>query len=128
MASIVGAIVLAGVLFVAGIFALVFTAIKSSDVYKHAVQVAIHDSRAVNALGAPISEGWFVSGNINVSGSSGNADLAIPVTGSRAKGTIYVVAKKSAGLWTYQTLELRVDGQEDRIDLLPPQNAGSEEK
>lgn len=128
MVSIVGAIVLAGVLFVAGIFALVFTAIKSSDVYKHAVQVAKHDTRVVNALGAPISEGWFVSGNINVSGSSGNADLAIPIVGNKAKGTIYVAARKSAGLWTYQTLELRVDGQEDRIDFLSPQSAGSEEK
>lgn len=126
VASIVGAIVLAGVLFVGGIFALVFTAIKSSDAYKHGIEVATHDPRVGNALGTPIAEGWFVSGNINVSGSSGNADLAIPVAGSHAKGTLYVVAKKSAGQWTYQTLELKVDGQEARIDLLPAENSGSE--
>lgn len=115
--TIVGAIGLI-VLFVAGILAAVFGAMKSSEPCQHAVQVATRDPRAVAALGAPVAAGWLLSGNINVSGPSGNADLAIPVSGSHRNGTIYVVARKSAGRWKYQTLELTVDGQEERIDLL----------
>lgn len=114
--AVVAAIVLIA-LFVAGIMAAVFGIMKSSGVYQHAVQVATHDRRATAALGFPITTSWFLSGNIRVSGPSGSADLAIPVSGSQHKGTIYVVAKKSAGLWHYQTLELAVDGQEQRIDL-----------
>jgi hypothetical protein len=114
--AIVGAIVLI-LLFVAGVVAAVFGIMKSSDVYQQAVQVATHDPRATAALGSPITPSWFLSGNISVAGPSGSADLAIPVSGTQHKGTIYVVAKKEAGRWRYQTLELAVDGQEQRIDL-----------
>lgn len=121
--AIVGAIVLI-VLFAAGMLAAVFGIMKSSDVYQHAVQVASHNPQATAALGSPITTGWFLTGNISVSGPSGSAELAIPVSGSQHKGTIYVVANKSAGRWYYQTLELAVDGQEQRIDLsASPQRA-----
>jgi len=33
---------------------------------------------------------------------------------------VYVVAKKSDGLWSYQTLEVAIDGQPERINLLKP--------
>ena len=76
------------------------------------------DRRAQAELGTPITAGFFVSGNINVYGSSGNADLGIPVKGPLGSGTVYVVARKSAGRWSYQTMELRVEEQPD-LDLLP---------
>jgi hypothetical protein len=117
--SIIAGVVLLIVLFVAGLLFFLFSAMKSSDPYQHAIQVVSHDPRAVAALGAPINPSCYFSGNINIAGSSGNADVAVPVYGSRNKGTVYVVARKSAGRWSYQTLELEVNGHEDRIDLLP---------
>ncbi|MGE5323161.1 MAG: cytochrome c oxidase assembly factor Coa1 family protein [Actinomycetota bacterium] len=124
--SVIAGVALLIVLVVAGLVFALLSAIKSSDPYQHAVQVATHDPRAAAALGAPVIPGWYVLGNINVSPTAGNADLAIPVSGSRGKGTIYAVAKKSAGRWTYSTLELKVDGQEDRVNLLqrPDPSAG----
>jgi hypothetical protein len=116
--AIVAAIVLM-VLLVAGIIAAVLGMIKSSEPYQHAVQVASRDSRVTAVLGSHFSPRWFLSGNIHVSGPSGSADLAIPVAGSQHQGTIYVVAKKSAGHWSYRTLELAVEGGEERINLLP---------
>ncbi len=126
--SIVAGIVLLVVLFVAGLVFAIFTAIKSGEPYQHAVHAATHDPGAVSALGSPVTAGWYLSGNMNVSGSSGNADLAIPVSGSRQKGMVYVVAKKSAGRWTYSTLELKVDGQESRVNLLPQSSPEPSEK
>ena len=117
--SILAGLALGIVLFVAGLAAVVFVAIKSSGPYKHAIQAANHDQRAVSLLGAPVQAGWYVTGSENVSGGFGKADLAVPVTGSRRKGTIYVVATKSAGHWRYATLELKVNGQEGRLNLLP---------
>jgi hypothetical protein len=107
------------VLFVAGVAFVIFASLKSSAPYQHAIQAANHDQRAVSLLGAPVQAGWYVTGSENVSGGFGKADLAVPVTGSRRKGTIYVVATKSAGHWRYATLELKVNGQEGRLNLLP---------
>ena len=111
-------------LFVGGLLTLVFGLLKSSEPYQHAVAVASSNPDVVRELGAPVAPGWFVSGNINVSGNSGDADLAIPLNGSRHRGTLYVVAKKTDGVWTYTKLRMLVEGQEAPIELLqipPPQ-------
>lgn len=115
-------------LFVAGIFGLVFGMMKSSEPYKHAVAAAKADARVTAQLGVPVSPGWYASGNINLSGSTGNADLSIPLNGPQRHGTVYVVARKSAGIWRYQTLEVEIDGAPERINLLPSQPQDDEEK
>jgi hypothetical protein len=89
---------------------------KSSDVYKTAVARAKADVRVRHALGSPIHAGMFPSGKTNVSGPSGEADLAIPISGRKGKGTIYVVATKSAGEWQYSKLIVKTDDGET-IDL-----------
>ena len=104
---------------VGGCVAFLFTVLKSNEPYQHAVQVVARDARAQKALGTPIKPGWLVSGSVNVSGPSGDADLSIPVRGPSSSGTVYVVAKKSAGRWQYQTLDLQLEGVEERINLLP---------
>ncbi len=96
---------------------LVFGVMQSSDVYKIAVQRAETNARVINALGAPVSEGIFVTGNINVSNDAGRANLAIPVAGSKRKGTIYVVATRSEGVWAYSRMQVQVQGRGQLIDL-----------
>lgn len=113
-------IVILGGAFVAGIFFLVMGSIRSSDAYQQALAKASASPEVVVRLGQPIKPGWMVSGSINVSGPTGDADLAIPISGPKGKGTIYVVGKKSAGEWTYSRLEVEVEGQPGRIDLLSP--------
>ena len=113
-------IVILGGAFVAGIFFLVMGSIRSSDAYQQALAKASASPEVVVRLGQPIKTGWMVSGSINVSGPTGDADLAIPISGPKGKGTIYVVGKKSAGEWTYSRLEVEVEGQPGRIDLLSP--------
>lgn len=111
------------VLFLGGIALLVtfvFGIIKQADVYSDALERARATPAVVEALGTPLEEGVFVSGSIKVNGSSGDADLAIPLSGPNGEGTLYVVAEKSAGQWEYRRLELETDA--GRIDLLatPP--------
>jgi hypothetical protein len=97
----------------------VFGMMKSSEPYQHAVALASHDARVSAQLGAPITPGWFASGSINVSGSGGDAEMAIPLKGPAGHGTVYVVAKKSAGEWRYQRLEVEIEGAPGRVNLLP---------
>ena len=107
--------------FIIAILAFVFGMMKSSDAYKDALAIAKENQYVQEAIGSPIEAGLLVMGNINVNGSSGHADLAIPVSGPQGSGTLYVVASKSAGRWTMLQLIMDTKETDERIDLLENQ-------
>jgi len=113
----VGALALVAA-FVALILTLVFGMIKSSGVYKDALAQARAHPAVVEALGTPIEAGFYVMGSINVSGPTGHADVAIPISGPNGKGTIYAVATKHAGQWTFSQLAVEIKATNERIDLI----------
>ena len=100
----------------------ILSILRSSDVYKQALEKARNTPAVAEALGKPIEAGWWFTGNINVSGPSGSADLAIPISGPKGSGTIYAVATKRAGEWRFKLLEVAVEGQAQRIPLISPQS------
>ncbi|MEY2562442.1 MAG: hypothetical protein QOH88_635 [Verrucomicrobiota bacterium] len=111
---------LVGIMILAcSILVIVFTALKSSDAYKTALATAQADPRVVSALGSPIEAGWLVSGHTNVSGTSGHADLTVPLSGPKGKGTLFFVASKFAGKWTFSKMMVRVEKTGEEIDLSP---------
>lgn len=105
-------------LFVAGVVVLAFSVIKSSDVYEQALATVQAHPATREALGEPIEASWYLTGQINVDGSSGDADLAVPIHGPRDSGTLYLTAEKQAGAWHFEILTVEVDGTSERIDLL----------
>jgi hypothetical protein len=80
------------------------------------------DPAAVQALGAPIKDGWFPIGSIEGGGSSGSSDPAIFVSGPKARGTLHVRATSSMGDWRLTMLVLQLKGTGERIDLLAGSN------
>jgi hypothetical protein len=106
------------VAFVDSVAVIVFSAMKSTDVYKDALARAKAHPSVIEVLGSPIKEGFLVSGNTNVNGASGEANLSIPISGSKGKGTIYVAANKSLGRWNYSGLIVEIEKTHQRIDLL----------
>jgi hypothetical protein len=113
--------------FIAVIVFAVFGAIKSSDAYKTAVGRAKADPRVSEAIGTPIKEGWYVSGNTEVSGGSGKTDMSIPISGPKGSATIYAVATKFAGDWQYSKLLVKVERTGEMIDLTDKTGEDSEE-
>ncbi len=97
-------------------------AIKSTDVYTDAVRLAQRDVRVMAALGEPIDTGFLPSGSVEVSGSSGSAEMAVALKGPRGEGTLYIKAEKSVGRWQYEILEVEVPGAPERIQLLGKQS------
>ena len=104
--------------FVGSILVIVFSAMKSTDVYKEALARAKADPAVIEALGSPIKEGFLMSGNTNVNGAAGESNLAIPISGPKGKGTIYVSANKALGQWNYSGLVVEIGQTHQRIDLL----------
>ncbi len=104
--------------FFAAVGGLAFFGIKKSDVYQEALRRAQESPAVVEALGEPITTGVLVSGSISVTGPSGTAELAIPISGPDGAGTIYATATKSEGQWEFSVLEVNIDATGERIDLL----------
>ena len=104
--------------FFGGIFFMAFSAFKYSGVYVESLKQAHASPAVAQALGEPIEEGFLVFGSIHVNGPSGEAEIAIAISGPKGSGTIYAVATKSAGIWHFELLEVDIKGSDDRIDLL----------
>lgn len=123
---LLGGLFLCGLVFIGGLFMLVFGAMRSSDVAKEATNRAHSNPAVLKRLGAPIEEGWLLSGSINVAGSSGDADLAVPISGPKGTGKVSVAAHKSGGTWNYSTMQAVIDSTGERIDLLASPSPMSE--
>jgi hypothetical protein len=105
--------------FSAGIFALIMEGMRSSDVAQEALARAQANPAMVQRLGPGIDEGWMMSGSINVAaGGTGDAQLAVPISGPKGSATVYVIANKVAGTWNYSQILAAVDGSGEKIDLL----------
>ena len=109
-----------------GVFATILTTIITtsfhrSDVYKQAMTKAAENSQVRQEIGEPIRSAWLVSGQLNVTGSTGNANLSIPIFGPRGKGAIRAVAYKSGDVWRFTYLQVNVEGQPAGIDLVSVQ-------
>ena len=100
-----------------------FGMMRSSDVYIAAMQRMRDHPQVVAALGTPIEPGWYLTGSMQTAGTSGRADLQIPISGPKGEGDLYLAAEKNHGQWTYSTLIVTVDGRDAPIDLLTPADA-----
>lgn len=104
----------------------VFAAMKNSDAAKESVLQAQRSPLVIQKLGAPITQGWLISGSINTSTTSGDADLAVPISGPKGQAKIYVSADKNSGVWKYRVMEVAIDGSNERINLLSSRRAEAE--
>jgi hypothetical protein len=105
--------------FVVAILAVVSASIRSSEPYRLALENARNNAEVVAAIGEPIEVGWLVSGSINVTGPSGEADLSLPLRGPAGAATLYLTATKERGKWTFEHLEVELSANKERIDLMP---------
>ena len=99
-----------------------FGAMRSSGACEEAVARAAASPAVMQALGAPLETGWFVTGTLDPGRS---AKMAIPVAGPRGTARIDAVASKATGEWVFSTLTVRLKATGERISLLeqePPRN------
>lgn len=116
-----GTVIIAGVSFVAIVVFIVFTAMRSSEPYRDALARAQRDPRVIAALGSRIEPSYFFSGSIKTENRDGSANIDIPLHGPKGKGTLHVVATKSNGHWTYDTMSVETGDQTlDLRDRISP--------
>lgn len=79
---------------------------RHSEVNELAVAKARQSPQIVAALGEPVEQGWWVSGNVSVSGSSGEADLTIPISGPKGSASMHIIATKDASGWKFTLFDV----------------------
>ena len=100
----------------------VFSLLKSSDAYTAGLQHVQSNEEVKKLIGTPIEPGFMMSGSINLSGSSGNADISFPVSGPNGSGHVYVIGTKREGTWQYSTMNFIQESSSEKINLLPAKN------
>lgn len=96
-------------------FGAVFGVMRSSGACQAAVARAGSTPAIVQALGAPLKVGWFVTGTLD---PGRHAEMTIPISGPRGKARIYVVASNATGEWTFSTLTVKIMATGERISLV----------
>ena len=102
---------------IGGSILLITTVMKSSDAYSGAVARARSNPAVVAALGTPIKDGFFFTGNISEENSSGRAKLVIPISGPKGAASLFVSATRSSGEWHFDDLVVEINGTKQRIDI-----------
>jgi hypothetical protein len=106
------------ILFVVLLFVAVFSMMKKSDVYQHSMEVAQKNEQVIEKIGNQIESDGMISGNISTTNYSGNAQLDIPIKGTKGTGLLHVIAVKQNNIWTYHTLEFYKKDSDAPINLL----------
>jgi Cytochrome oxidase complex assembly protein 1 len=120
---VTGILLLLAALFVFGILSLVYSMFHNSEPYTVAIRSANQSPAVALEIGTPVHVGWSVSGSIHYTNADGDVDLSIPISGPKGRGRILVAGKKRSGHWTYETLEVLVEGQSAPIELSNPSPA-----
>ena len=115
--------VLVGILVFVSIVCMVISlisvaSIRTTEPYRHSVDLALKSPKVREALGEPVTVGWLPQGAVNVS-EGGEAQLYISLRGTNASATIRVNATNRDGTWEYWAIRVDTDRGE-RIDLLKP--------
>ena len=120
--AIAGFIVVSCLLLVVGLVVLLFVTVTSlmrnNDAYMMSMNMVRTDERVTALFGQPIDDDGFVSGNVSIKGSKGEADFSIPVTGPGCEGKVISRATREAGTWTIRLLFVQPECQKAPIVLV----------
>ncbi len=99
-----------------------FIQTASCDVSNLAFAQAKISPIAIRNLGLPLGRGSLVFGNLESHGSKGEASLSVSIYGPRSRGTLYADAVRFNGSWQLTSLDLKIQGHPDRLNLMPIQS------
>ena len=117
-AVIICSVALFPLLAVMGLFVFRGTGQKRA-IAEPAVYAAQTSSTVAAEIGLPMQPGWPIRGNVLSRKGEGNADLRIPLNGSRGKGVLVEWAQQRQKRWRLCSLEFRSENG-TRITLVDP--------
>ena len=90
---------------------------RRQPIFQQATATLRRSDTVNNYLGNSVHVGWPVHENSNETSLSGTTTLAVPVSGDRAKGTLYVIGIKTEGKWAITAMFVILEGETTRHNL-----------
>jgi len=112
------------VLILAVLFLFRQSSLKRS-VADQAIYIAESSPKVAEAIGLPIQPGWPIRGRILTRAGAGNADLQIPLHGSRGQGVLSEWAQQDRGKWHICSLGFQSSNGEN-LRLVESKTSGCE--
>ena len=109
-------IIVIGIIVMGTIFYSVSSAIEDSQPYEYALEKINTDQDLINALGSPIVKDGFISSSWSYDNGEKSANMAIPISGPKGEGTLYVEATGEGDEWVYNVIRVEI-GDDNLIDL-----------
>lgn len=96
---------------IAVVFGVVFFGTKSVEEYQCAISEVKKDEKAIELLGEPMEEGFYIIPNIEISGPRREVHFSTPLSGPKASGSLLVTSYRDAFRSDFlMTLEIDGDG------------------
>lgn len=106
------------------------TMIKGSGAFTQAFAKASDNAEVKEALGAPLTPGFGMSGSMKETNGNGNADFSVPIQGPKGSGSLHVVGRSRSGVWKFERIDVEAGGKTIDVlsaggaDELPPPDDG----
>ncbi len=100
------------VVFITTVFFGVTKIMEDSQPYEYAFELINQDEELIGILGTPIEKDGMVQGNINWINGNKSAKMAIPISGPKGTGTLFIDATGKGETWNYHEIRVEVADQE----------------
>jgi len=90
------------------------------EAYDLSLEAIKSNPEVTKLIGTPVEPGFFVMGNIQISGPAGNAALQYTVSGPMGEAEAYILATKEMGQWALNEVVVYSEEQNHKIDVIYP--------
>ncbi len=105
-----------GLIFVFSLFYGISSDLEDKEPFQYAFEVINKDEEMIRHLGSPIVQDGIFMGDMSWSNGEQSVDVRIPVSGPKGEGVLYLKARETNGVWTYQEIELKIS--DEGFDML----------
>lgn len=90
---------------------------SDNDVTKHAINIINQNPEVQQKLGTKIIKDGMFRGNISIANDTGEANISVPIRGTKGSGIAIIVGEKEFDKWNYEKIAVQVDETGEVIEI-----------
>lgn len=90
------------------------------EAYELSLSEIKSNTEVTQLIGSPIEPGFFVMGNVKISGPNGEASLQYSISGPKGSAEAYVFALKNMEKWVLQDIVVYSEELQQKIHVITP--------
>jgi hypothetical protein len=102
------------------LFVISISSMLKGEAFDLSLKAINSNSEVAQLIGKPIESGFFVTGSIEISGSTGQASLQYSISGPKGEAEAYVLANKEIGQWNLNKVVVYQEEQGLEIQVIAP--------